>query len=99
MKHLLIIFLLIISIDSFSQKKDSASKKMTAQDSAQVLQIEYNKFIDSLISKTSVKQLYDFFTETITVKQYQEGKWVDLYDFFVRTKGNAWLQNRSKPKN
>ena len=98
MKKIVIIALsLLIFSSAFCQVvKNSNAKVMTAQDSAAAFQTEYNKFIDSLVQKTSVKQLFDFLTENVTVKQWQDGKWVDMYDFFLRTKGNEWIQKRKK---
>lgn len=77
---------------------NSQPGKMTAADSAAKLQQELNKYIDSLVSKTTVREFIDFLYTNTTGKQANEEKWVVLYDFFVRTKANQWVADQEKKK-
>lgn len=74
------------------------TSKMTAADSAAKLQQELNKFIDSVVSKTTLKEFREFLYTNVTGKQSDEEKWVVLYDFFVRTKASQWVAEQEKKK-
>lgn len=70
---------------------------MTAQDSAAAAQAEANKFLDSLLTKTSLKDFQTFLYETVSGKEYNEGTFVQLYNFFMQTRYNQWMQKKKKP--
>lgn len=89
-----IIFILSIFIFTVC----NSQTKMTAADSAAKLQQELNKFIDSLVLKTTVREFMDFLYTNTTGKQANEEKWVVLYDFFVRTKASQWVAEQEKKK-
>ena len=75
---------ILISLQSFSQKVDSVAL--------------WNKHIDSVMSKTSIKDFQQWLYENATVKQYQEGKFVDLYNAYVQQQYNVWIAPKSQPK-
>ncbi len=108
MKKIIFVLLSLAFLTTcFSQKKETtklntSSAKLTPQDSALLLQQQANVFIDSLVAKTSIKELQEFLFSQVTIKQYNEAKFSELYDFFVRAKVDAWLlqkQKAGKPPN
>lgn len=94
----IICFIFCLTIFLFCNSQSGTSSKMTAADSAAKLQQELNKFIDSLVSKTTLKEFREFLYANVTGKQSDEEKWVVLYDFFVRTKANQWIAEQEKKK-
>jgi abortive infection bacteriophage resistance protein len=94
MKHFLIT---LISVFIFCGAMAQTKKPMTAQDSAAAAQAETNKFIDSLLTKTSVKEFQTFLYERVTGKEYNEGTFVQLYNFFMQSRYNEWMQKKKKP--
>jgi predicted HTH transcriptional regulator len=93
-----LILLLLGFMACISQTGNSSPPKMTPADSAALFQQEVNKFVDSLISKTTLKEFVEFLYINTTGKQANEEKWTMLYDFFVRTKANQWAAEREKKR-
>ena len=97
MKKFIVLFFSLLAITvCFSQT--GATKKLTAQDSALLEQQAANKFVDSVVTKTSIKEFREFLYSTITAKQLDEGKFIELYDFFIRSKYQQWIQEKQAKK-
>ena len=83
MKIILTVLVIISSLNVNSQTK---------QDS--IIQAQANKFIDSLVKKTSVADFMDFIgknaVETKTKFSILDG----FYTYFVRTKYEDWLNKK-----
>lgn len=79
-----IVLCLLISASAFSQKQDSVQL--------------WNKHLDSSLSKTSIKDFQQWLYENATVKQYQEGKFVDLLNAYVQRQYELWIQPKQQPK-
>ena len=86
----IIIVCLLFSASAFSQ----SSQKENRVDSVAL----WNKHIDSVIGKTSVKDFQVWLYENATVKQYQESKFVDLYNAFIQFQYQRWITSKSQPK-
>lgn len=86
-KAAIIVLCLLISASAFSQ----SSQKANQVDSVAM----WNKFRDSAMSHTSLAQFQQWLYENATVKQYQESKFVDLYNAFVQYQMQLFI----KPKN
>lgn len=85
MKKLLTTIAIVISLQSFSQQKvDSVAL--------------WNAHLDSVLNRTSMKGFQTWLYENATVKQYQESKFIDLYNAFVQYQLQLWLQPKSQPK-
>lgn len=101
MKKFILLTLLttLISVYSHSQttkpKPDSAS---IAQAQQQKETAEANKFIDSLTTKTSIKDFQLWLYENVSQKTAAEGKFGELYNLFLQQQYAAWVQRRAKPK-
>lgn len=93
MKTVMIVILILLI--SFFYCKDGNGQNA---DSIQKLQIEYNKFADSLDSHTTVKEMIDYLDNQITSKWFREGTMVELHQYFINQKYQLWLQQRHKPK-
>lgn len=85
-----ILLCLLVSASAFSQ----SSQKANFQDSVAL----WNKHLDSALSKTSIKDFQQWLYENATVKQYQEGKFVDLLNAYVQREYQVWIQPKSSPK-
>lgn len=96
MKYILTIFIFLFICIGLSAQKP---KVMTAADSAAAQQAEANKFVDSLLTKTSLKEFQTFLYESVSGKEYNEGTFIRLYDLFLRTKYNEWMQRKQQKKN
>ncbi len=74
----------MVSITAFGQTQDSLQK----------IQIQYQKFVDSVSSHTTVKEFSDFLDQTVTSKFFREGTFTELYQYFINTK---WANRNVKP--
>ena len=92
-----ITLLLALTIFIFAHSQAPPPTKQQ-QDSVEKLQKDYAAYIDTLVAKTTLKQFMDYLYATVTAKYYNEGKWLELYNYFLNNKGDEWLQKRSKPK-
>lgn len=90
MRKILTSIAIIISLQSFGQ----SSQKENRIDSVAL----WNNHLDSVISKTSIKDFQSWLYENATIKQYNESKFVDLYNYFVQYQLQRWLQTKSEPK-
>lgn len=93
----MIIFVVVLFATANSQT--NKPKVMTAADSAAAQQAEVNKFVDSLLLKTSLKEFQTFLYENVSGKEYNEGAFVRLYDLYLRTKYNEWIQRKQQKTN
>ncbi len=84
MKKITTALLLIISLQSFSQKVDSVAL--------------WNQHLDSVLNKTSMKDFRLWLYENATEKQTNESKFVDLYNAFIQFQYSKWIASKSKPK-
>lgn len=91
-KIIIVILVLFFAATGQAQKKDSLPVV------AQPTQAEVNKFLDSLDTKTSVKEFKAFLYETASAKFYNEGKFAELYDLYIQQKYDAWIIQRGKTK-
>lgn len=96
MKHFLITLISVFIFCGASAQVKNNPKPMTAQDSAAAQQAEANKFIDSLLTKTSLKEFQTFLYENVSGKEYNEGAFVRLYNLFLQTRYDQWMQRRQK---
>lgn len=94
MKYILTIFIFLFICISLSAQNTKPQK--SAQDSINELNAAAGKFVDSLISKTSIKDMRDFLFANLTVKVYSDAKFSELYDFFIQSKVNEWATKRKK---
>ena len=78
---LLIVSVFIFSF-AFSQKTDSLQLKQ--------------KFIDSLRTNTSIKQMDEFLWSNTSGKYYTEAKYIDMINTFVELKWQIWIQTKKK---
>ncbi len=84
MKKLIVAMTCMVSVTAFAQTQDSLQK----------LQLQYNKFVDSVGSHTTLKEFNTFLDETITQKFFREGTFTELYQYFINTK---WANRNVKP--
>lgn len=92
-KYTIIIALCVLfSASAFSQSSQKENLQKT--DSVAL----WNKRIDSVLSTTTIKLFQSWLYENATVKQYQEGKFVDLYNAFVQRQYEIWIASKSQPK-
>ena len=93
-KLILVIITLSVTCFCFSQNQ----KKLTAEDSALIEQQQVSRYIDSLIEKTSIKEMRDYLQSNISFKEYSELSFVTMYDFFIRSKVDLWIAQKQKSK-
>ncbi len=91
-----IILIFLISSFLFSTAQSTNGSTKQSQDSVAKLQADAAKYLDSLSSKISLKEFKDFLYESVSGKEYNEGLFVNLYNFFMQQKLNAWLAQREK---
>lgn len=91
---------LLIGFASHAQTKQQRpiAPVMSKEDSVLLLQKEAGLYIDSLVRVTSMKQFRDFLESQISVKTFNDGRFVELYDLFIRTNLDQWLQRRTAKK-
>lgn len=92
------IFTLIAITITLTASAQRVADTKIVEDSATILNKEWNKHIDSLRSKTSIKQLIDFLFDNVTVKQYNEAKFGELYNFWIQYQMQLFLQRKQQPK-
>ncbi len=95
MKHLLIIFFIAASLNSFSQKL------MTKQDSIVAFNQQVKKAEDSILSKTSMRDFQLWLDENVSAKNMREGSLSFLWSSFVNVKLDEWAKKNKivVPKN
>jgi hypothetical protein len=86
MKKLLLILLISISVNSFSQ--------ITKADS--LLIIETNKYIDSIPKKTSISEYMEWMYENVSAKQYNE--FMQFYNVFLQRKCEEYYNQKKRQK-
>ena len=84
MKSILTTIAILISLQSFSQKVDSVAL--------------WNKRIDSVMNHKSVVQFNQWIEDNVSVSQYKQAKFSDLYNAFVQFQYNTWIAKKSSPK-
>jgi hypothetical protein len=87
MKKIITTLLLVVSLNAFSQSKQQV-------DSVAL----WNKHLDSALSHTSIKDFQLWLYENATVKQYNESKFVDLYNAYIQFQMQLFLQPKNKKK-
>lgn len=92
MKHLLVISLLFISWAAMAQKKDTIPSKMTKQDSINAFVKKRDVFIDSVNSKTSLKEFGVWLDENVSAKAFREMPYSNLYTAFIEARLNEWIR-------
>lgn len=88
MKKAIAIILILISLNAFSQANTSDSLKKA--------QIEANKFIDSLTKHTTIADFREWLYNNVTAKNFTEGKFADLYNFFLQAEYQKWMEKTKK---
>lgn len=83
MKQIILAFLLIISVNSFSQTGTSAKVDIKA-DSIQ--RAENNKIVLDILKTTSVKDLEGWLYKNMTAEKYNE--FLQFYNLFIQEKFN-----------
>jgi uncharacterized protein YxeA len=93
MKHLLITLILIFLIfcGASAQTKTPSVKVMTKQDSINVFVQQRDSYVDSLLTKTSLKEFQKWLDESVSSKMLREGKLNELWTAFIDTKINEWV--------
>lgn len=86
-----IVFFLIMSITKAKSQNNPATKPPDTTGMA--------KYIDSLEQHTTIKQMQQFLFESVSARFYSEGKFVELYNWYLDRKINEWIQRKTKPKN
>src|SRR5688572_1330323 len=94
MKHLLITLILIFVFfcGASAQTNSSSAKVMTKQDSINVFVQKRDAALDSVISKTSLKDFRAWLDENVSAKMLREGTMNDLWAAFVNTKLEEWAR-------
>lgn len=99
MKYLLTIFIfLFICISLSAQKKDSLpitkqnGLTMSKQDSVNVFIKLRDAALDSIVSKTSLKDFQSWLDENISSKMMREGKLNELWAAFINAKLDEWIR-------
>jgi hypothetical protein len=72
--------------------------KTTHEDSVALIQRETNAFIDSLAKNTSISQFQLFMYENVSAKQYNDGKFSELWNTYLQLQYSAWIQRKQKHK-
>lgn len=101
-KYSIIALCLLISASAFSQSKEAwkDANKATRGNQLQVVDSValWNKHLDSALSHTSIKDFQLWLYENATVKQYNESKFVDLYNAYVQFQMQLFLKPKTKNK-
>ncbi len=87
-KILLISAMFLCSVVCFSQT--------STKDSVQKLQMQADAYIDSLTKHISIADFKDYLYQKITAKFFEEGKFLELYQWFITTKYNEWMATKKK---
>ncbi len=93
------ILLLTFFIFIFSFCNSQTPQSQAEKDSIAQLQKEADKYIDTVLTKTSLKEFREFLYSGVTGKEYNEAPFVALYNFFIQQKLNAWINERAKKQN
>lgn len=89
MKHLLITLILI-----FIFFCGASAQKLTKQDSINVFVQKRDAALDSIISKTSLKDFRAWLDENVSAKMLREGKMNDLWAAFINAKLEEWIKQK-----
>jgi len=79
---LTIILLISTSYGQSPQQIDSANKSV----------VDWNKFVDSVESNTSIKQFREYIYKSVTAEFYDTGTYVNLWNWFAQQKYPIWLK-------
>ena len=94
MRYLLITFIfLFVCIGLSAQVKNTngSSTTLTKQDSINVFVKKRDAALDSIISKTSLKDFRAWLDESVSSKMLREGTMNDLWTAFVNAKLEEWV--------
>lgn len=84
-KKTTLIVALFISINCFAQTKEDSS-------------LQFSSHFDTVLQKTSMKDFVKFVEDNVTITQYRDVKYIDLYNAFVQRQYQLWIATKSKPK-
>jgi uncharacterized protein YxeA len=86
-KTAIVALCLLISASAFSQSKQQV-------DSVAL----WNKHIDSVLTHTSIAQFNKWVEDNVSVTQYKNAKFSELYNAYVQYQMQLFLQPKSQPK-
>lgn len=93
------IFMLLMCEPAHGQNKKDT---ITATNGIISQQAVWNYYIDSVVSRLSLKQFQEWLFENATVKQYNDGKFVDFYNSYINWRYDIWVKEwndkHQKPK-
>lgn len=94
MKYILTIFIfLFICIGLSAQTpSNSTSGKMTKQDSINAFVKKRDAAIDSMNTKTSLKEFSAWLDENVSAKAFRETPYSGLYNAFIQAKLEEWVR-------
>jgi len=90
-KYTIIALCLLFSASAFSQ---SSQKREPQVDSVAL----WNEFLDSALRHTSINAFQNWLYKNATVEQYQEGKFVDLFNAYKQYQLQLFLKPKPQPK-
>ena len=61
-----------------------------------LLQVEYGKYIDSVLKHTSISDFNNFIEGGVSVKDYPNLKYADAINAFIRSQQQLFLQKKQK---
>lgn len=88
---LLLAIIFLLSFYGYGQSKKDTTGIVTSNNGIISQQAVWNSYIDSVTSKLSIKQFQDWLFENATVKQYNDGKFVDFYQSYLNYRYNIWI--------
>jgi hypothetical protein len=89
MKKTIIALALLISTASYSQK-------ISKEDS--ILNIEAQRYADTLFLKTTIRELSEWAYSNLTEKMSKESPFNTIVGIFLNSKATAWIQEKKKLK-
>lgn len=88
MKGIILLILIAVSLQSFGQDTAAIRKQ----------QEEANKFVQNLVTKTSLSDFQKWMYENVSAKQMNEASFQQLYNLFVQQKYYQSIQAKEQPK-
>lgn len=91
MKKTMIVIFATILFSAVNAQTQSTSAKLTKQDSINAFVKLRDAFIDTVLTKTSLKDFQKWLDESVSGKMAREGIFTDLYIAFLNAKVDEWV--------
>lgn len=84
---------MFVPVSADTTKPVTDQNALTSQNA---LAEEWSRYADSVLKKTSINDFNEWLMNSVTVKQYQEGKFSEFYNAFLQQQYQIWQAKKQK---